>query len=159
VKLLRKTGVTLYVLSGVTLCLLGLPLAGLPFNWEGLARWIPWMLLALPVWAGMFSVPGCGSALLRSNGASNSFQLARWERASLWTGLAAASAGVAGGTMTILFSPPALVCAIGNMRMLWQADREKLQQPKDRLLWWSRVAVLVVATMAVTLWGLFGSLL
>ena len=86
-----------YIFSGLALAVMGLPLAFLPFGWDSFARWAAWAPLALLAWLGIASVPGCLTAVHRALGGR--LVSRRWVRRSLWGGLIASSAGLAGGSL------------------------------------------------------------
>jgi hypothetical protein len=141
-----------YVCAGLVLLVLGLPLAALPFNWEGFARWVPWCLMALPVWLGIASAPGCLLALtlvIRQKPAN-----VKWVRFSLWGGLIAATAGTAGGALMALFIPFGLVGMIGSIVLLFATDEVRGRPQSLVRRWWATISATVVVVFVVTLWAL-----
>lgn len=148
----KWTAGAVYVLAGLALFVFGLPLASLPFHWEGFARWAPWFLMALPVWLGMASAPGCLFALtrvIRKQPGS-----ARWIRLSLWGALSAATAGIAGGSLMALFIPFGLVGMIGSIVLLFAIDEVRRRSPPFVRRWWAKVSATAVGVFVVTLWAL-----
>lgn len=143
---------TAYLFAGLALIVLGLPLASLPFYWGGFARWVSWILMALPVWLGIASAPGCLMAVVlvvRDKQVRSS-----WIRLSLWGGLIAASAGTAGGSLMALFIPFGLVGMIGSVVLLYAADQVGRRPAPDVRRWSAQIVGTIVAVFAVTLWAL-----
>lgn len=149
---IKWMGAAVYVLAGLALLVFGLPLASLPFHWEGFARWLPWLLMALPVWLGIVSAPGCVMAVflvLRGGPVAT-----KWVRFSLWGELIAATAGTAGGSLMALFIPFGLVGMIGSVALLFAVDQMRERPRTFARRWWASVLGTVVAVFVVTLWAL-----
>jgi hypothetical protein len=149
---LKWTAGAVYILAGIGLIVLGLPLAALPFQWEGLARWMSWTLVALPVWLGIASVPGCFTALVLVSGT----KLGRpgWVRLSLWGAILASTAGIAGGSMMAPFIPLGLIVMIGSVVLLYVFEDVRGRERTFMLRWLAKIVGIVVAVFGITLWAL-----
>jgi hypothetical protein len=141
-----------YVFAGFALIVLGLPIASLPFYRGGLANWMSWISMAMPVWLGMVSAPGCLVAailVVRQKQIRSS-----WFRVSLWVSLIAASSGTAGGSLMALFIPFGLVGLIGSVVLLYAADGVGRRSEPEVRRWSLQIMCTVVAIFSVTLWAL-----
>lgn len=142
----------LYIAAGLGLTILGLPLAFLPFHWEGLARWVPWALMAAPVWLGIASGPGCLASLTLV--LSQKRVSPRWCAVSLWGGLIASTVAVAGASWMPLFAPFGFLLLIGNVVMLHAFSGTCRERGRSVLSWWTQVLATVVVVFVVSLWAL-----
>jgi hypothetical protein len=149
---LKWTAGAVYIMAGIGLIVLGLPLAALPFHWEGLARWVPWILIALPVWLGIASVPGCFTALVLVGG--KKLERPGWIRLSLWGVILASTAGIAGGSLMALFIPLGLIVMIGSVVLLYIFEDVRGRERPFMLRWLAKIVGIVVAVFAITLWAL-----
>ncbi len=108
----------LLVVSGVwflcaaVLIVAALPLLGLVFYWEGLARWLSWLQLALPAWIGLMSIPGCVTAWRLSWARAQ--ERPPWIAASLLGAVGSSASALASGWLLPQITiPAALSLAIG----------------------------------------------
>jgi hypothetical protein len=140
-----------YICSGFALLLLGLPLAALPLEWERFSQWTPVVLLALPVWIGILSAPGCVTAVQRALGGRPGN---RWVRWSLWGGMSASAAGLAGGSLLAILIPFALAGVVGSILLLLVLDDIHGRPRALVRRWWLRTLGTSAAAFLVTLWAL-----
>jgi len=113
-----------FLLAPTLTMLIGMPLAGMPFAGDPRGFWAPYTLIALPFYLGLLAAPGYIAALLvdpRQLYLSAGRRL--WVRASLILGLVCGVAGTIGGTMMVLFIPPALASAVGCGLLLRRFER------------------------------------